>query len=275
MVSSGFIYKILSKVMNVLNTCVPIPKNFTIAIGKNKYTAKTFDRVMALFFWKHGMLESYETENIKNMISEDMVVLDIGANIGYYTLIFSDLVGNGGVVYAFEPDPDNYMTLTENVKANHCNNVVALSKAVAQKNGSVTLYRNEGNRGDHSIHDYTGDKKNTVIVDCVSLDSYFSQGTKVHFVKMDIQGAEPEAFEGMKRILKENTDIMLLTELMPANYADTGKGAQDFLKMLDHEYGFIVYYVDGTRKKLVRLNEDEIQKKCFGGKSINVVLKRN
>ena len=64
-----------------------------------------------------GVYEPFETDLVQHEVGEGDVVLDIGANIGYYTLIFARIVGEGGKVFAFEPDPDNFALLKKNVEA--------------------------------------------------------------------------------------------------------------------------------------------------------------
>lgn len=78
----------------------------------------------------HGIYEPLETELAKKEVKKGNVVLDIGANIGYYTLIFAKLVGEDGKVFAFEPDPTNFALLKKNVEMNGYKNVMFVQKAV-------------------------------------------------------------------------------------------------------------------------------------------------
>ena len=89
-----------------------------------------------------GVNEKYETELFKKMVQDGMVVVDIGANIGYYTLIAAKLVGNKGIVYAFEPEPSNYELLCQNIAINGYTNVVPIEKAVSKTSGKTKLYVN-------------------------------------------------------------------------------------------------------------------------------------
>jgi len=153
--------------------------------------------------------EEKETELVRGQIKEGDTVLDIGAHIGYYTLIFAELVGETGKVYAFEPDPNNFKLLKKNIRVNNYSNVVLINKGVSDKTGNVKFYpRSDGNTGggrinpiDINIH------KKPIEIDVVSLDDYFS-GT-VNFIKMDIEGSETMALRGMKNILKGNVKILI------------------------------------------------------------------
>ena len=71
-----------------------------------------------------GYWEKYETELFKKVVKEGMTVVDIGAHIGYYTLIAANLAGKKGKVYAFEPEAENYSLLVKNIKVNGYQNIV-------------------------------------------------------------------------------------------------------------------------------------------------------
>ena len=89
--------------------------------------------------------EPSETKTIKTHVKKGDVVLDIGANIGYYTLIFAELVGEKGKVYAFEPDPTNFDLLRKNVEINGYRNITLIQKAVSNKNGKISFYSKKTN----------------------------------------------------------------------------------------------------------------------------------
>jgi FkbM family methyltransferase len=76
----------------------------------------------------------------KGIVKEGMVVVDIGANIGYYTLIAAKLVGKSGIVYVFEPMPSNYECLCKNIEVNGYTNVVLIQKAVSNKYGIAKVW---------------------------------------------------------------------------------------------------------------------------------------
>lgn len=99
----------------------------------------------------NGIYEPLQTELVKKEIKKGDVVLDIGANIGYYTLIFAKLVGEDGKVFVFEPAPTNFSFLKKNVEINSYKNVVLVQKAVSNKTGKLKLYLSEDNIGDHRI----------------------------------------------------------------------------------------------------------------------------
>lgn len=116
--------------------------------------------------------EPLETQWMFDHVGPNDVVVDVGANIGYYTLLLAKQVGHAGRVFAFEPDPVNFDLLQRNVERNGYRNIVLERLAVSDVTGSVTLFTNEENRGDHRIHPTTSDLP-AVEVPSVRLDDYF------------------------------------------------------------------------------------------------------
>ena len=148
--------------------------------------------------------------------------MDIGANIGYYTLIFARLVGETGRVFAFEPDPANFALLKKNIETNGYHNVVLEQKAVSSTTGSLKLYISEDSAGDHKIYD-SGEARQFIEIEAVSLDDYFShKDGAVDCIKMDIQGAEWAALQGMSTLLSDTINMKLFMEYWPDGLEDFG-----------------------------------------------------
>lgn len=139
-------------------------------------------------------------------------MLDIGAHIDYYALIAAKLVGKKGRVYAFEPDPFNFSLLKKNVKKNKYSNVVLVDAAVSDKQGKIKLFLSAENKGDHRVYD-SSDNRKFHIVNAINLDNYFKKYTgRIDVIKMDIQGGEEKALEGMKGVIQKNPTVTLITE---------------------------------------------------------------
>ena len=172
------------------------------------------------------------------------VFFDVGANIGYYSVIASSQVGASGRVFAFEPEPLNYELLNRNIRLNALNNVQTIPKAVTHFSGSSYLYLCEDNKGDHRLFD-SGDKRARVAVECVDLDSFVeSMGTRVDFVKLDTQGSEASILKGMQRTLqREAGRIKLVLEFWPHGLVKNGSSAAGLLELIPAEK-FDFYWVD-------------------------------
>ncbi|MDP4011166.1 MAG: FkbM family methyltransferase [Candidatus Roizmanbacteria bacterium] len=208
----------------------------------------------------NGSYEKFETELVKKEVQRGDVVLDIGANIGYYTLIFAKLVGEKGKVYAFEPDPTNFKLLKKNVLINGYKNVIFVQKAVSQKNGIVKLYLCDDNKGDHRIYD-SGDDRDFLEIESIKLDDYFcGKNRKINFIKMDIQGAEGLALQGMTDILKRNDELKIISEFWPIGLKRAGTTPSSFLKLLlDH--GFKLNELNEKNKMIIQITRQELLEK--------------
>jgi FkbM family methyltransferase len=123
-------------------------------------------------------------------ISDTDVVLDIGAHIGVFTLLASKAASKGRV-YSFEPIPENYELLKENIALNGSSNVVAVKSALSNETGYRDIWLSDANTGGHSFYrQKAGDR--TVTVEVVTLEEVMKQHRISHadFMKMDCEGSE-------------------------------------------------------------------------------------
>lgn len=197
----------------------------------------------------YGVHEPFSTELVKKEIKEGDVVLDLGANIGYYTLIFARLVGKKGKVFAFEPDPNNFALLKKNIEINGYRNVLLVQKAVSDRTGNIRLYLSGENADAHSLFE-SADARTSIDVETVRLDDYFAEfeGT-IDFIKMDIEGAEGQAIQGMPTVLKRNHNLKIMTEFRPLGLERSGTQPQEFLNLLLKE-GFELYRIDDEKGQI-------------------------
>ena len=211
----------------------------------------------------NGTYEGYETELFKNLVHEGTILIDIGANIGYYTLIGANIIKKGSV-YSFEPVPDNYDLLLKNIEINNLNNVTAVQKAVSNKIGKVKIFLDEFSFGTHSLaQNNVPDKINFTEVNTTTLDSFFddkfSELDKI-LVKMDTQGAEGLIVKGADSLLKKES-IKIMMEFWPMGLKNMGTEPEQLLEKLE-EYGFKINLINGQKKCLEHLNNDEIIRTC-------------
>lgn len=176
--------------------------------------------------------EPTETAFFLRSIKPGQTVVDVGANIGYYTLLLARAVGPEGRVYAFEPEPRNFEILRQNVALNGYRNVVLENAAVSSAVGALDLFVNEKNLGDHQAYD-SGEGRARVTVRSVTLDDYLENGRPVDFVKMDIQGWEAAALAGMRATLEANPDVVLVSEVWPKGMRAAGFDPASYLGELE------------------------------------------
>jgi FkbM family methyltransferase len=201
--------------------------------------------------------EPVETEVVRKEVKRGFVVVDIGANIGYYTLLFAMIVGDRGHVFAFEPDPTNFAFLRTNVERNGYDNVTLIQKAVSDENRWVQLYLDDYNKGDHRVYD-SGDGRQFIWVESMRLDDYLKNyDRRIDFIKMDIQGAEWRAVQGMTDILEKNQSIKVVTEFWPAGLNSAGIDPEEYLKLLAN-HGFKLHEMDEEEASVGPTNAAEL-----------------
>jgi len=205
-----------------------------------------------------GIHEPFETRLVRDLVKRGDVVLDIGAHIGYYTLMFAKLVGEEGRVFAFEPDPGNFALLQKNVEENAYRNVVLVPKAVSDKTGNIRLYLCD-RRVVRTIYDTHG-SRGWIEIESVRLDDYFAQYKGgIDFIKMDVEGAEGLAIRGMALLLQKHKDIKIMMEFWPIALKMSGVDPGECLQTL-LRYGFKLYHIDSQREIPRQADPDELLK---------------
>ncbi|MBI2035469.1 MAG: FkbM family methyltransferase [Candidatus Liptonbacteria bacterium] len=154
-------------------------------------------------------LGSYEPKNQKlfqGLIKRGDTVFDIGAHVGFYSLLFSQLVGPGGKVFAFEPLSRNVQLLKKHTGLNNISNVVVVECAVAETEGEQFFSESAGN----SLGMITNVPQLTK-VKTVSLDEFVKNGKIVpNFLKIDVEGAELLVLSGAKELLFKHHPVIFL-----------------------------------------------------------------
>jgi len=208
----------------------------------------------------YGFYEEFETELVKKIIQKNYIVLDIGANIGYYTLLFAKLVGDNGKVFAFEPEPNNFALLKKNTEINGYRNVALIQKAISNRTGKTKLYVNERNAGGHTIYN-SYNSCQMVDVDVTKLDDYLDTSiTTVNFAKIDVEGSEFGVIEGMKNLLQKTKDFIIMSEFNPSFIKKYGKEPEDYVEIL-LQHGFKFYHIDSREKTIKEIDYKVLLKK--------------
>lgn len=173
------------------------------------------------------------------------VVVDIGAHVGYFTLIAARSVGPEGRVYAFEPDPENYALLVRNIELNGYQNIIPIQKAVWNITGKLPLFSTGLDSGQHSLCRAGKYERASQFVETITLDTFLEEEglPKIDLIKMDIEGAEPVALEGMQRLLRRGDNLKLIVEFCPVLLKRAGLDPADFLFRLS-SLGFRIFICD-------------------------------
>ena len=193
-----------------------------------------------------GYWEMWNTNVFKKLVKDGMLVFDIGANFGYYTLIAADKVGDSSKVYAFEPDPSNFDFLTRNIEINGFEKrAEALQVAVMNKEESMKLFRYEKHQGNCNLfYPQSGENMSIEEVRTLSIDDFVREYNvpKVDRIKIDAEGAEPYIFKGMKRTIEENNNLKIISEFAPLQITAAGYEPRKFLEDV-MSYGFKLKYI--------------------------------
>lgn len=163
---------------------------------------------------------------LSSLIRRGDTVVDVGANIGFYSAFFSRLVGPEGSVHAFEPDPLNYSHLKKAVRG--MTNVHPCNAAVGEKSGKIQLWKHETLNVDHRTFAVPGEQRIPIEVPVVTLDEAFAD-QKIRLIKLDVQGSEASVLRGATRILASSTRPAILFEFWPHALREAGEDPLEFI----------------------------------------------
>jgi FkbM family methyltransferase len=201
-----------------------------------------------------GEVESLMSKLFASVIRPGMIVFDIGAFVGWYTLLAARQVGSYGKVYAFEPDRRNYALLAENLWKNKLHDrVVAVPKAVSAGAGASWFFLHGGDQSRSSLFPSDPQAKK-IVVDTVVLDDYFGAALTADVIKMDIEGGEMRALNGMERLLTPaNRRVDLFVECNPQSLRLAGDSGPALVARL-RELGFDLSIIDEADHSLAPLD---------------------
>lgn len=174
------------------------------------------------------------------------VVLDLGANIGLFTLLYARQVGPTGRVHAFEPGVQSFALLQTNAAINGYSNVTLYNKAVADRDGATKFLLCATGDSDNRLFDNSGERREEIDVEVVRLDTLFGP-SRVDFIKMDIQGAELLAMKGLRVTCEHNPQMRMLIEFSPLTLLQSEASPSEFLALC-RSYGFDLSVVHEDRE---------------------------
>lgn len=194
-----------------------------------------------------GGFEKIELELTTSYLREGMNVIDVGANIGLYSILAAKLIGKSGRVWAFEPSSETYEHLLNNLSLNSIDSIIPNKTALSDiPDGELPLKRSPG-CGDAerylSIHPNHPSNSNTnaddpgdsELVKVTSLDSYMDKylaDVKIDFIKIDVEGNEFPLLRGAENLLWANPGVVLLFECNPIGCSWAGHKIEDVVDFL-------------------------------------------
>lgn len=182
--------------------------------------------------------EPHETSLFAARLRPGMVVVDVGANVGYYSLLAASLVGPDGIVYAFEPSPMVFDRLSTTVLRNSIAQISVLNTGVGESSGSIDLYvpLTEGN---HTPTMVPNDGGQAVSVAITTLDEFFAErgSARIDLLKIDVEGFEPDVIRGADGLLRSGRIAAILCEFNDHWLGRRGTSSDDLYAMI-RGYGF-------------------------------------
>ena len=225
------------------------------------------------------LFDSYEpatTFVFERLVAPGDLVIDVGAHWGYFTLLAATLCGETGRVVAFEPHPRNLSILYKNLHANHLHNVDVVPKAVSDVEGPAKLHLSRASSGNSLISVPPGAELSAgdggcLTVETVTLDGFFAPPCrKPALIKIDIEGAELVALDGMMALSRDTADLALITEFNPFYFP--GARGEAFFRRLT-EQGFDLALIDDARFEIEAGALQQVSRRALNkGYKVNVLV---
>jgi FkbM family methyltransferase len=216
------------------------------------------DRVVSAELASSGQWEPFESKVVARLVPAYDIFVDIGANIGWYTIIAGRILGSRGVVHSFEPDAENAALLAENVRRNMLTNVRINRCAISDKIGVATLSKSKDNYGDHRLGSIR-EARIEVQVPVTTLDAYFGDRYAAPLlVKIDTQGSESRILRGIRRMPKEiakNSTFIL--EYWPFGLAALDESPKEFVEQLA-SLPHSIYILDQLGRRLIPIDRQTL-----------------
>ncbi len=246
-------------------------RRIAISLADKRFTAQ--------LYYRERVYEPGELALLHRVLRPGMTVLDVGANIGLYTLELAAGAAPGGRTIAFEPDPLNRALLEENCRRNHCTNVTIVAAAVGDAVGETLLYQSTVNFGDHRTYTAgdndrynAGHPRKSIPVPVVTIDEYAAEhNLDVDFIKSDIQGAEASLWRGMQQTIARRQNLQLFFEFWPYGIRACGDDPETLLQEMSGA-GFSIYALEQGR--LQQHQPAALVARLTGERFINILCSR-
>jgi FkbM family methyltransferase len=233
-----------------------------LAGGHRLYVHGEHDLYISRRLARYGIWEPFESELLQRSLRPGARFLDAGANLGYFSILAAAWAGEGGRVYAFEPEPENFALLTANLALNgYEERVHACRAALSDHAGVGHLLLHPDNLGDHQLSAEA--RASSIEVALVEGAAWFAgREARLDVVKIDVQGAEHAVVRGLLPLLAASgPTLRLLVELTPASLRAAGtSGAALIGTLATLELPF--YIVDHTEHRLAPTTADALATWC-------------
>lgn len=211
--------------------------------------------LVGLEIFRTGSHDARNVRILNRLLSPGMVFFDVGAHVGQYTLIASQLVGSAGTVHSFEPDPDTFACLTDNIRMNRLTNVHINQLALFSECGDKKLFVHSPEyMGGNSLWPEPAEAPGREFdVKCATIDSYVRQRaiSDIHLVKIDVEGGEVALLMGAKTALGLEDRPTILLEFNGPALVRSGSSCAELAAALKR-CGYELFQI--TDHNLIRLD---------------------
>lgn len=217
----------------------------TRTVFGHKIIVDTRDTAISPHILLDGKWEPWITEAFLNIVKPGMNVVEVGANMGFYSLLAADRVGETGALTCFEANPEVAEILFHNLRFNGFGRrATVVNKAVFSETTSMKFQVFEKSQGGsglvrccfqdaHHFQKENLDSSNTIKVNATSLDDHFPKGAKVDLLKIDAEGADPHIIKGAQRLIQENPDITIIMEVGTGALEKACGSIENFYSQID------------------------------------------
>jgi FkbM family methyltransferase len=201
-------------------------------VWQQRMVSPTFERWLYLKAHRFGLMGSGERAFLEQNIRPGMHVLDVGSNVGLYSILMARLAGKTGRVTCFEPEPDLFAALRRNAELSGVTCIEAHNLALGAAPAELVLHRSIINSGDNHLGQRDGQLfRRAVTTKVVRLDDFLPR-LKLDLIKIDVQGWELEVLRGMRGTLAANGDVRVYFEFSPNCYARAGSTYGELIAFL-------------------------------------------
>ena len=183
---------------------------------------------------EQGIWEPYESSLVLKLLQPGDVFVDVGANIGYFSLLAASRVGESGKVFAFEPDAENFELLLASAALNRQQQVIQATRAgLAASDGDARLYLSEDNLGDHQIFATADSRRSRAIRLLNGAEFLAGKLQRLDLLKIDTQGSEYGVVDGLMPLLQAMPKPpRIIVELTPLSLRQCGNSGRALIELL-------------------------------------------
>jgi len=242
-----------AQILKLSARLIPSLKEYKAHLSNDDYLyIDLSDRMCIGYFFHGGHPHEAGTEHFfYKYCKPGFSVMDIGANVGYYTRLASKLVGDGGKVLGFEPLPKAYNLLLKNTC--DLDNTKIYKCGLSSSEGDTNFYIREAGDTSSLLVANSNEKVQEIIVSIKKADSFINEMEKVDFVKIDVEGYELEVLLGMTAIISKYRPIIIFEYLIGYG-KKMGVNYSDFMKFFN-KFNYSLHYINHTESSDFTLSE--------------------